>query len=688
MNTPTDLPPAENTEPNAAEPPRGAPPRRRLLLKAVLVTLCLGGGLAASLAAQLPPRDAAPRSPKYFEPEHEEPPPDPTPARIDMFIRAGCYEQAMKLLRAADPKHRPSAYRTALCLEGLGRLREAAEAYHRAEDPDGDTAALARALFGRARCAAAEGNLAEARELLDRVAVRSGHPDCRGRHILEECLCLRARLELLGLGVRHEPDPLNPEALAWAPLDPGADQYAEWLPTEIPPESPARPEVGSGRIEFRRDPKKAEPTLTAHLAAKPVAAHLETIARAAHLHVHAEAGVAKRLAEHVTALDVEDAPLGEVLAALLGPCGAAAHLGGEELGVTPLSHGGHGHGAGDHVAAAVRRAIAGMPEDRSVAGLRVALANLDMGAGRSRQAAAAYRELLDKEWRAPEALHAAYNLGLHELRQGNTASAREHVMEVLDRAPGTAWADLAWWWVGRSHLDGGNAAAARAPLERALAARTKAVASAAALGLCLCDLFAGDDSAARAVLEHHRIEPSEQHAAVAEMFEWLLRHRASPSEGRKELFLHAAHEADEGRKLGPAAVYLVGLAYREMGRPDRMVALYDAAAETTHGPIASWMTFDAADRFYKLDARYEARQRYLAVTVSDPEGLGPTAELRVAELAARDGRGEECIRRCLRAAGRPGVDGSKLLAVLGRGYELQRDYRRAAECFAGRLPKE
>src|SRR5262249_48956248 len=159
-------------------------------------------------ATQLPHCEVAQPEPKKAEPSHhEEPPPDPTPGRIDMLIRAGSFEAALKLGRAAPADHRPTAYRTGLCLEGLGRWKDAAEAYHPPAEPDGDVAAWARALLGQARCAAAEGELAEAQELLERVSVRAGPPDCRERHIIEECLFLRARLELLRLGTQREPDP-------------------------------------------------------------------------------------------------------------------------------------------------------------------------------------------------------------------------------------------------------------------------------------------------------------------------------------------------------------------------------------------------------------------------------------------------------------------------------------------------
>jgi hypothetical protein len=100
------------------------------------------------------------------------------------------------------------------------------------------------------------------------------------------------------------------------------------------------------------------------------------------------------------------------------------------------------------------------------------------------------------------------------------------------------------------------------------------------------------------------------------------------------------------------------------------------------------MLFAAAKRFDELDRYEEARQRYLAVTAIDPQGLGPQAEFHVAEIAARVGRGEECVRRCRGLVGKLGIEQNPLLAVMGHGYELLGKHRLAAECFAGHVPAE
>jgi hypothetical protein len=62
----------------------------------------------------------------------------------------------------------------------------------------------------------------------------------------------------------------------------------------------------------------------------------------------------------------------------------------------------------------------------------------------------------------------------------------------------------------------------------------------------------------------------------------------------------------------------------------------------------------------------------LAVAALDPKGLGPRAELRLADLELRAG------------ARRQRAD---VLALMGKAYEVQKNYRAAAECYGGRVPE-
>lgn len=577
------------------------------------------------------------------------------------------------------------AYREGLCLEGLGRWQEAIAAYKRADSGSEHVAVWARATLAQARCLAAEGDLHAAGALLDRVVPRSGHPDCRGRRVLEECLYLRAGLELLEFAPAPL-DPFNPSAIAWVPLGTRVDEYLDWFPIE-PLASPAKLPADRGHAPVLvTETDAGERELTAHLADKPRAL-LEAIGKAAGVKVYVDPKIAERLAKDNITLDVERAPLAEVLTALVGPFEADWRVQVGTLSIEPR-HESTATEQEDRVGRVLRRARDFADSHPDARAVRLNLANLDFVANRTRAAAQVYRQILDNERFSPESLQAAFNLGLLELLQQNGPAARARFLDVIDRAPETVWADYGWWWTARTHLDFAETAEARRAFETVRDGKTKLLVSAAALAGCVCALLDGDDDAAQEALHGERVANDESHIALEELFDLLLRYRKSPSEGRRERLLHGLGEVNLERAFGSVGAVLTGRGYRDAGVPNRAIGTYERATQTVRGPLALKMHMEIAERYDELNLWDQARQRYLIVMALDPAGHGPRAELRVAEFALRDRRADECVRRCLNVVGRPGIDRTKLLALLGRAYEMQGKFRDAAECFAGRLVTE
>jgi tetratricopeptide (TPR) repeat protein len=699
MSPPDDLPPppAEDAPPAPAAPLPELPRRRRRLprFRALLGGLvAVGVGMGTSLAlgfGRAKPEPVEHESARVL-PDEEDTPPDAE--RIDLMIRSGWYADALKRCRVAPldlfgPDERPLVYREAACLEGLSKWKEAREAYRKAADGEADPATQLWATLGQARCAAAGGDLGTARGLLDRVVLRSGSPESHDPRLLGSCLYLRARLGLLEAEHRSFPDPLDERSLAWPTFDAGLEYATGWLPSgEASPEPHHAAHAAPRTMTVERHPwVPGVYEITAHVPATPTAQLVKEIGAAAGLPVHMDADAASRLgAAPAVAVDVEHAPLPEVLTALTGPHGVECRL---AAGVLEI-HAGHAdpHARLQPLWEAVWRAAWCVPDHPTARAARLTLANLDFEAGRGHQAAAGYLRFLEASPHAPEAICAEYNLGLMDLRDGGRATARARLRNVIDRAPRTRWEDIGWWWTGRSFLDEGDTASARKPFESARNSRSEAIASAAVLGLAACDLLDGKAEEAGERLRKQRPHSREAYTATAAGLEAVVRFRLAPSELRAEAACDALRTAGDGLALGPAGVHLAGRVYVEAGRPDLMVGVYDTAAETLRGPLAVRMAFDAAEHFYRSDSRRSARARFLAVTVADPTGLGPLAQLRLADLAARDGRGAECVGRCRAALGKPGVEQDDVLRVMGRGFELERQYRLAAECFAGRVPAE
>ncbi|VTT97874.1 hypothetical protein : : TPR_6 [Gemmataceae bacterium] len=679
------------TAPPAPPPTLRRSPVRRSLGRLALVTTCALAGLSASLVARAVANRAAGPDAAPVAPHADAPKPEPAPHEVpvDVLIRAARFDEALKHLRTPHTAQAPSghlvAYREGLCFEALDQWDAADDAYRRAGDSRGDQGAWARAALGRARVALGRGDAGAAADLADQAFLRAGHPHCRGGHIAEECAYVRARLALAALEPPRWPDPFDSGSLAWVPLGERLDGYLDWLPFDHLSAGPPHPGGEHGpRDAVAVDGTDGRRTLTAHLRGKPLKL-VEAIGAGAGLAVRAEGDAGQLLSKDDVSIDVEGAPLSEAVAALAGPLGVSARVEGDTLVLSPVRP---PTDKAEHARAAVRRALDLAPRHPDARGLRVALANLDASARAPREAAAAYRQFLETEPHAPEAQHAAYNLALNELRGSNFGQARGRFLEVIDRGPTTRWACLAWWWIGRSHLDTGDTSAARRVFRTVSAGRHRAAADAAALGACACELLDGNDAEARALVRERRAGVAEAAVSVWNLFERHMQYRVGASESRRENLARAVLAADEGRGLGYAGVFLAGAAYRDAGHADRMAALFEQAAGATRGPLAARMSFHAAAWHDEHGRPDRARQRYLVVAATDPEGLGPRAELRVAQLAADGGAGGECVARCRRLLDRPGVDRAEVLATLGRGYEALRRYRQAAECFAGHVPAE
>ncbi|WP_010052579.1 tetratricopeptide repeat protein [Gemmata obscuriglobus] len=693
------LPSPEVPADGASAQPAAPRPRRGLIRRLVtpaIVLACVTGG--AALSQQLRPKPAPETAEPHTDADappapdaHPAPNAPPTPAdratagRVNNSIRAASYSYALKLIRGAAPgafgDEHQAAYREGLCLEGLNRLKEADAAYQKAEQ-DPNVGGWARATLGRARCAIDAGTLTEARALMDRVLLRSGHQECRGSKFREEVAYLRARVCVLELGSPAPLDPLNAGALAWPAMQVEPDVYLDWLASAESAASPS-PDTGRDVVEVHADKDPQNPTVTLRLAKQPALDAVHALASAAQLEVSEDDTVAKLLADPVGPVEVERLPLGVVLTALTERARVKWEIKGRELLLAPAPY-----GTGPELTVqALRQALEVAAEHPAAAPMRVTLANLDARAGRFRVATLGYRQVFETVGHAPAAPHAAYNLGLMEMKAGNRKSAVARFFEVIDRAPGTTFAEFAWCWIGRSHLEDDAPEAARRAYVTAYNGNNKEAVSAAALGVCMCDLLTGNEGAVRELMADAKLSTREPHAMITNYYTALLRYRTAPSESRKELLFRAIDAADEGRALGPGGVYLTGRVYTELGLTREMCSLYEREVETARGPLALRMLYEVAERYDRLDARSAARARYLSVAAVDQYGLRARAELRLAALDARDGNGEDAVRRCWVLTKSKDVPLEDVLRVMGHGYELQGMYRAAADCFAGRLPE-
>jgi tetratricopeptide (TPR) repeat protein len=751
----------------------------------------------------------------------------------EFLIRVGDYSAALGACRSLSPEASSSdkvaaLYREALCLEGLGHWTEAEETYQKAQTaaPALSAADWARCTLGQARCRLAGGHAAAARDLIERVVLRSGDPTCRGQRILEECVFLLACAEVRALPSPRPLDPFDATALAWPSLTGKIDHYLDWLPlgqsaapgehshpspSAQPDKSPAhtsakghaeqaqaqassrlhpdkarshepptahtekahsheppaaQPEKARPHTGTTAQPEKAHPhtspiaqpekahpptspnghsnspqseeppiaqpeiphtcdsppthpetthpdappavhaekpnhaaadgwlnrlmtrsMITVDLPGGPLEEHLNAVAKAAGRKLHVDKSSGSKLATPAPEVKVVRAPVGAVLTALCRPAGLSWRMTQDTLTVEDAAAAPEATNR-ESVINALRLGLALAENHPRARAARITLANLHAGLGQVRAARDQYLRFLDADTHAEEAVYAAFNLGLLELSGGNWNEARARFLDTVDYGPGAHWADHGYWWIGRTMLDQGDTENARKSWLRARGGRTPTTSSAACIGLTACALLDEQTEEAIALSRGFRPARNDTHEALADFLSALLEYRGRPSDLRADKVSQALEAVGEGELLGASGYLLAAQVYREIGRHDRAAGVSDAAGERTHGKLSLRLTFEAAERYDQLDLRAEARKRYAVVAATDTQEFGPKAAFRMANLALRDGRGGECVQRCRTLIGNSVVDQNELLDVMGRGYELLKQYRRAAECFAGRVPAE
>jgi len=661
-------------------------------LAPIAVLACLAGGVAAGIAFKPHPpaeeADAAEQAePVAKLPKPHEPEPPKSPRRdAEEAIRKGEFDKALTLL-ATDPKSDETGFLRGLALEGAKKYPEAFAAYRTAANPDRDPAAWAAAALGAARAAFARGESAVARAWLARVELRTGHPGCRATRAADECRTLRGRFDAAELPTPDDPDPLDDAAAAVVPFDLDGP-YLDWLtdgwriPADELPDTPPPAPLPAGLRVF---PGKNGLLVSGQVSETPAPDLLQTLTRAAGWKLRLPAGSNSSLTGAAVAVSARDMPLEEVLTSLTDAVGLKWQRAGDTLTVRAADPKADPNPATVAVASLEKAADRhDHPHARAAA---VRLATLYERLGRPADATARYARILTDTPHAREALHAGYNLGLMQLRAGQPAAARSTFREVIDRGGKSHWADLGWWWTGRTHLDECDPAAAFKPLRAALNGKDRASRSAATLGIVLCHLLQGDDTAAYETLTRHVFASADPHARLAKLFNESLRHATTPSRGRADSLFAAVGAVEGGKRLGPAGTYFVGGVYGTLGLTRRTISLYDKAI-AANGPWAPRMTLAAGELLDDEDRIDEARQRLLAVAVVDAGTLGRRAALRLADLELRAGQPADALKWCRRLLDRPDADETTVLHLMGRAHEAEGEWLLAATCFAGRRPAE
>ncbi|MEO2088728.1 MAG: tetratricopeptide repeat protein [Gemmataceae bacterium] len=335
---------------------------------------------------------------------------------------------------------------------------------------------------------------------------------------------------------------------------------------------------------------------------------------------------------------------------------------------------------------AVRDALRSAARHPDGFAVRLVAANLAFADGRVVEAGRVYQKLKADHPPPGVAVAAHYNLGLCLLRSQNAIVARTAFQDAADLGRGTRFENLGWWWTGRTDLDAGQLADARRAWRKATERPDREIESAAAVGIALTYHLEGDEDRAAKALHGEKIATQSPQPEFAEVLAARSRYSANPSPLRAEVVARAVAAAEYGRPFGPAGEYLLGSWLAATGNPEQGAAVFEAALESASGVWAKRMAFDLGEHLLRTKHTAAAKRRLAGVAAADDGDLGDRAKLRLAEIAAREKAGGECVRLCRSLLGRDAVNPDTVLGLMGRGYELLGRPREAAECFAGRVP--
>jgi tetratricopeptide (TPR) repeat protein len=635
-------------------------------------------------------------------------------AEADELFVQGRYVQALALYRptsvkAAGAMRDALQYRVALCLEGLGRLEPAIDAYRALASQASQPEAAAAAQLGQARVWVRLRRAAEGKKLLCDLILRSAQPGLRRHPLFEDAHYLLAlALTTNALG-SERPGPLNESVIGPLAPDLRLERVLAWAERskETEPEPP-----DSGKEEIFVQPLAGaggDVLVKARVGQTPVATLIDRLAEGGGLKLEWTPLARQQVEERALVVAVENLPLPEVLRALAEPLGLVWTLQGNRLKFSSEEEVPRDVLDAYHAAnarRALREVALRFPRHPLAAAAYLELGNLEFGAGHFREAASYYGRLVREHPRAPVLTEAYYNLGLTQRRLGDARAARAEWYKVIDRAPAHDLTPLAYLRIGRLLLEEGEFAEAVSPLRRALLGSSASGAQpAAAINLAVAYLLNGNPAAANGMLLDHRAAIlQETYRPAAAFLDSLARYRTGTD--RKMLqrdagdLLTAAQAVIDDPVMGLPGQLLVGQAFLELGLVDQTAALYARNEKELRGPVGDAMALALAEAYLAADRRAEAAPLYGRLAKDGKHGAGQ-ARLRLAEIAMHDNRAGECLKWCRAALAVKGpLDGPTVLRLMAQAYEelarvARREDKRAEalayeqkviRCLSGQLP--
>jgi tetratricopeptide (TPR) repeat protein len=616
--------------------------------------------------------------------------------RIDECIEAEDYRTANRICnRLIDSDAEatlPSVrYRQALAREGLGQNEEAIQQFAELSKSEKSLGMALAANFGEARCLVMAGRWNEAMTILARLDLIRDHPAWGDKPVGAEIEFWRAAIYISQLQAARPATSLTTKSVLSLGLHSPAGRYLTW--GMKPEESEAaKPNIKPLAIETRLIDGFV-PRFTWRCSTGSMAERLQELAARLKLRLNLTPEAKKRIENQEAEFAIDSIRLPNMLADLLEVRGLVWTLTGNELAIRERGdRESVDSERGRRIRATLRAAASAEIDHPFREAANLELANFSAYGGRLADAARQYEQIVSEFPSSAAARLAQFNQGLVRMRGDDPDSARELFLDVIDRSPKDELAGRAWWFIARTYLDAGDTEGAAHPLKMAAANSSLEVRAAAAVGLSAARLFTGADAEGHAALGRGplgllRKEPFRHEMIFLDAYSRfrLARHAYPHPLIETEDLLNALSSLAREPILGPIGTLLHGRALHDLAMDDRMADYFERVLPELTSPLVGQMAETLAEHYLKIGKVAEAGRALLAF--GRPERFDSQIQLLFAEVAQRQSRPQECLAICRGCLADPKANRTSILKLMGRAFESLGDSRKAAECYAGRVPE-
>jgi tetratricopeptide (TPR) repeat protein len=347
--------------------------------------------------------------------------------------------------------------------------------------------------------------------------------------------------------------------------------------------------------------------------------------------------------------------------------------------------------------AIIEEAVNSQPSNPMNSACLLELGNVAQSRGDHHGAIYRFDRLVREFPRSPLLVPASYNMALSYRQLGDLAAARDALYRLVDESPLHRLAQLAYIQIGRIYLQEGEPDRAITPFRRACAQSSGGTRAAAATGLATSFILHGNPRAGNLAIVEYRRELSEPpFDSLAAFLSALSRFRAMPARQDNQpecrALLASLLAVRKEKSLGPVETLLAGQAFRELAMDEEMVALYESAMKDRTdipGWIGAEMNLALADVAFSSGQTNKAVARLTELAKQSDNPWAPVAMLRLAEMALRERRNEDCLHWCRSAAESQDARVCRdALKLMGRTYEQLGQHKLAAACYAGQIPQQ